>query len=66
MERGPSVFFVKKAVFWSWDFDKVALENMTSCFSKLDIFFKKNEEVIWSVHLLTYLLKFGERGPSVF
>jgi hypothetical protein len=32
MERGPSVFFVKKAVFWSWDFDKVVLENMTSYF----------------------------------
>ena len=35
-------------------------------FPVLDIFFKKNEEVIWSVHLQTYLLKFGERGPSVF
>jgi hypothetical protein len=32
----------------------------------LDIFFKKNEEVIWSPHLLTYLLKFGERGPQYF
>jgi hypothetical protein len=27
----------------------------------LDIFFfKKNEEVVWTVHLLTYLLKFGK------
>jgi hypothetical protein len=37
-----------------------------TCFSKLDIFFKKNEEVIWSQYFLTYLLKLGERGPSVF
>jgi hypothetical protein len=30
-------------------------------------FFKKNEEVIWYVHLSTYLLKFGKRGPlSIF
>jgi hypothetical protein len=35
------------------DFNRVYL-------SKLDIFFKKNEEVISSVHLLTHLLKSGE------
>ena len=29
-------------------------------------FFKKNEEVIWPVHLLTYLLKLGERAPQYF
>jgi hypothetical protein len=45
-----------------------SLKILTSetCFSMLDIFFKKNEEVIRSLHLLTYLLKLGERGPSVF
>jgi hypothetical protein len=38
-------------------------------FALLDIsfyFFEKNEEVIWAVHLSTFLLKFGEGGPSVF
>jgi hypothetical protein len=35
-------------------------------FSKLDIFFKKNEEVICPVHLLTYLLKLYKMAPSVF
>jgi hypothetical protein len=35
-------------------------------FAVLDIFFKKNEELISSIHLLTFLLKLGGRSPSVF
>jgi hypothetical protein len=38
-------------------------------FSVLDFFldfFKKNEEVICAVHLLIYLVKFGEGAPQYF
>jgi hypothetical protein len=35
-------------------------------FSILDIFFKKNEEVIWSSHLPTYLLKLSAEAPQYF
>jgi hypothetical protein len=29
-------------------------------------FLNKNEEVVWSVHLLTYLLKLGKGPLSIF
>jgi hypothetical protein len=42
---------------------KYRTKNLTSepCLARLDLFFKKNEEVISPVHLLTYLLN-GTKG----
>jgi hypothetical protein len=53
---------------WVFDFELglVGFFGFCRIFPNWIFFFKKNEEVVSSVHLLTYLIKFGEGAPQYF